>query len=124
VKDKRPVNLDIGTMRLPITAWASIGHRASGAILIVGVGVLLWFLQQSLSSPEGFEASRAVFQSAFAKLILWGVAAALIYHSCAGVKHLIMDMGVGETMEGGIMGSKVVFAVSAVLIILTGIWIW
>lgn len=111
-------------MRLPLTAWASIAHRASGAILIIGVGVLLWFLQQSLASPEGFVAARDVFQSAFAKFILWGVAAALIYHSCAGVKHLIMDMGVGETMEGGVRGSKVVFAVSAVLIVLAGIWIW
>jgi succinate dehydrogenase / fumarate reductase, cytochrome b subunit len=124
VKDKRPVNLDIGSMQLPLTAWASIGHRASGAILIVGVGVLLWFLQQSLASPEGFESARDVFQSGFAKLVLWGVAAALIYHSCAGVKHLIMDMGVGETMEGGVLGSKIVFATSAVLIILAGIWIW
>ena len=124
MKDKRPVNLDIGTMRLPITAWASIGHRASGAILVLGVGVLLWFLQQSLSSPEGFEAARDVFQSALAKLILWGVSAALIYHACAGTKHLIMDMGLGETMEGGVLGSKIVFAVSAVLIILAGIWIW
>ncbi len=85
---------------------------------------MLWLLQQSLASPEGFASAREVFHSAFAKLIVWGVAAALIYHSCAGVKHLIMDMGVGETMEGGVLGSRVVFAVSAILIILAGIWIW
>jgi succinate dehydrogenase / fumarate reductase cytochrome b subunit len=124
VKDKRPVNLDIGTMRLPVTAWVSIGHRASGAALIVGVGVLLWLLQQSLASPEGFAAAGETLGSPFVKLIVWGVVIALSYHTCAGVKHLIMDMGVGETMEGGVLGAKVVFVATAVLAILAGIWIW
>jgi succinate dehydrogenase / fumarate reductase cytochrome b subunit len=35
-----------------------------------------------------------------------------------------MDLGVGETMEGGTLGAKVVLAVSAVLIVLAGVWIW
>ncbi len=33
-------------------------HRASGALLIAGVAVLLWLLDQSLASPEGFEQAR------------------------------------------------------------------
>ena len=41
-------------MRLPITAWASITHRATGVILFVGSAVLLWLLDTSLSGPEGF----------------------------------------------------------------------
>ncbi|MCB1849076.1 MAG: succinate dehydrogenase, cytochrome b556 subunit, partial [Halieaceae bacterium] len=51
MKDKRPVNLDIGTMRLPITAWASIAHRASGVFLFAGMAVLIWALDASLASP-------------------------------------------------------------------------
>ncbi len=111
-------------MRLPITAWISIAHRASGAFLIVGVAVLLWLLDQSLASPEGFEQVRQSMQSPVVKLLVWAVVSALGYHTLAGIKHLVMDMGIGETMEGGVRGAKIVFATSAVLVILAGIWIW
>ena len=124
VKDKRPVNLDIGTMRLPITAWASITHRASGVFLFVGVAVLLWALDASLSSPEGFASVQGYLDGVLAKLVIWAIVSGLIFHSLAGVKHLIMDFGIGETLEGGVLGARIVIALSAVLILLAGIWIW
>jgi succinate dehydrogenase / fumarate reductase cytochrome b subunit len=124
VKDKRPVNLDIGTMRLPITAWTSIAHRASGVFIFVGMALLIWALDASLKSPESFAALQECLASPLAKFAMWAVVAGLIYHSVAGVKHLIMDMGIGETMEGGVMGSRIVIATSVVLILTAGLWIW
>jgi len=124
VKDKRPVNLDIGTMRLPITAWTSIAHRASGVFLFAGIAVLIWALDASLASPESFAELQDCLASPLAKLVIWAVVAGLIYHSVAGVKHLIMDLGVGETMEGGTLGARIVLGVSIVLILLAGVWIW
>ena len=35
-----------------------------------------------------------------------------------------MDMGIGETLEGGRLGSKIIVAISVVLIVLAGVWIW
>ena len=61
---------------------------------------------------------------AYSMMTLTAVVAGLIYHSVAGVKHLIMDLGVGETMEGGTLGAKIVLGVSIVLILLAGVWIW
>jgi succinate dehydrogenase / fumarate reductase cytochrome b subunit len=124
VKDKRPVNLDIGTFELPITAYVSLLHRTSGVISVIGVAVLLWILDASLSSEESFNAIKAGTDSFLCKLIVWGVLSALTYHTVAGVKHLIMDLGVGETMEGGVLGSKITLVTSAVLIGLLGVWIW
>lgn len=124
MKDKRPVNLDIGTMRLPITAWASITHRASGVFLFAGVAALLWALDTSLQSPEGFESVRQIANSFWCKLAAWAIVSALIYHSVAGVKHLIGDFGIGESLEGGVLGTRIAIAVSAVLIVLAGIMIW
>ena len=124
VKDNRPVNLDIGTMRLPITAWVSITHRVTGVALFVGMAVLLWLLDASLASPEGFAAAEEALGGVLAKLIVWGVLAALIYHSLAGVKHIVMDFGIGETMEGGVTGARIVIALSVVLILIAGVWIW
>lgn len=120
----RPVNLDIGTIALPITAYASILHRVSGVFLFAGVAVLLWLLDVSLSGEEGFGQVKALFDSFICKLIVWAVLAGLIYHTAAGIKHLIMDMGVGETMEGGSRGARIVFAISVILIVLVGAWVW
>lgn len=111
-------------MRLPITAWTSIAHRASGVFLFAGIGVLIWMLDASLASPESFAALQEQLSGVIFKLVAWAIMAGLIYHSVAGVKHLIMDMGIGETMEGGSRGSQIVIGLSAVLILLAGVWIW
>jgi succinate dehydrogenase / fumarate reductase, cytochrome b subunit len=124
VKDKRPVNLDMLSIRMPITAWASITHRATGVFLFAGIAVFLWALDASLSSPESFTQLQETLGHPLLKLIIWAVISGLIYHSVAGVKHLVMDMGIGETMAGGILGARIVFALSLVLIVLAGIWIW
>ncbi|MNY12116.1 Succinate dehydrogenase cytochrome b556 subunit [compost metagenome] len=124
MNSKRPVNLDLRTIQLPITAYTSIAHRISGVILFVGIAVLLYALDLSLASEEGFEQVKACLTSPLAKFVIWGLLSALLYHMVAGIRHLIMDMGIGETLEGGKLGSKIVIAISAVLIVLAGVWVW
>ena len=111
-------------MKLPITAYASITHRVSGVFLFVGVGLLIWMLDASLSSPESFASLANTLTSVPAKLLLWAVLAGAAYHSVAGIKHLIMDFGIGESLEGGVMGARIVIASAVVLTLLAGAWIW
>ena len=111
-------------MRLPITAWASIAHRITGVILFIGVAVLIWALDASLRSPESFASLVEVLGNPLVKLVLWGIFSGLVYHSVAGIKHLVADFGIGETMEGGVLGARIVIAVSVVLALLGGVWIW
>ncbi|MFX6250200.1 succinate dehydrogenase, cytochrome b556 subunit, partial [Acinetobacter baumannii] len=59
VNSKRPVNLDLRTIKLPVTAYTSILPRISGVILFLGIAVLLFALDKSLSSEEGFEQVKA-----------------------------------------------------------------
>lgn len=124
MQDNRPVNLDLTTIRLPITAISSILHRISGIFIFVGVAVLLWGLQQSLASEESFNQLKECMSSVFAKLVLWAILSGVIFHFVAGIKHLIMDMGIGETLEGGKNLSVAVFVVAAIGILLAGVWIW
>ena len=124
MKDNRPVNLDIGTIKLPITAYASITHRVSGVALVVASFLMLWALDMSLSGPEGFASLQSLFDTTLVKLVMWAISVALIYHSFAGIKHLIMDFGIGETMEGGVLGSRLVFIASAIGAVLAGVVIW
>ncbi|AAY37048.1 succinate dehydrogenase, cytochrome b556 subunit [Pseudomonas syringae pv. aptata] len=124
MNSQRPVNLDLRTIKLPVTAYTSILHRISGVILFVGIAIMLYAMDKSLASEEGFGEVKAYMTSPLAKLIIWGLLSALLYHLVAGIRHLIMDSGVGETLEGGKLGSKIVIAVSVILILLAGVWIW
>jgi succinate dehydrogenase / fumarate reductase cytochrome b subunit len=86
---------------------------------------MLYALDKSLSSEEGFaDVKASVDQPAGQVRSIWGILSALLYHLVAGVRHLIMDMGIGETLEGGKLGSKIIIAVSVVVIVLAGVWIW
>lgn len=124
MNDKRPVNLDIGTIKLPITSYVSILHRISGVILFFAVAIFLWLFDASLASEEGFAALRESLQSPFWQLIIWGCLAGLVYHLVAGVRHIFMDFGIGESLEGGRLSSKVVLVVALLLIIAAGAWLW
>ncbi len=120
----RPVNLDLLTIRQPLPAIASILHRISGVFLLIGIGVLIWLFNLSLQSADGFERAVAFAQGGFASFILWLVLAAVAYHLVAGIKHLFMDAGFGETKEGGLANAIIVLVAAALLIILAAIWVW
>ena len=96
----------------------------SGVILFLGLAIMLYALGKSLGSEEGFGEVKACLTSPLAKLVTWALLSALLYHLVAGVRHLIMDMGIGETLEGGKLGSKIVIVISVVVIVLVGVWVW
>lgn len=121
---KRPVNLHISFAALPITAYVSILHRASGVFLFAGVAVLLWMLDTSLDSQEGFNSIGDLTANPICQFVLWAVLAGLAYHMVAGIRHLIMDFGVGESLKGGKTGAKIALFIAIVLIVLAGVWVW
>ncbi len=86
--------------------------------------MLLYGLDKSLASEQGFAEVKECLTSPLAKLVVWVLLSGLMYHLTAGIRHLIMDLGIGETLEGGKLGAKLVFIISAVLIVLMGVWIW
>ncbi len=124
MKDNRPVNLDFTTFKLPLPAITSILHRISGGFLFFGLALLLYLLDQSLESAEGFARVTEWLGNPLVKLITWAVLAALLYHLFAGIKHLVMDLGIGETISGGVLGARLVIAASLVAIVAAGVWIW
>ena len=123
-RDTRPVNLDLGTIDLPVTAYASITHRVTGVLMFFSSFLLLWALDRSLASEDSFNAMVGVLSSPAAKTICRAIASVLSYHALAGIKHLIMDAGIGETMRGGVVGARVVFLLAAVSAAIWGLLIW
>lgn len=93
-------------------------------MVFAGVFVLLWLLAESLSSESGFANVQQWLSTTPVKLVVWAILAGLLYHLIAGIKHLVMDFGIGETLEGGKTGAWLVIVTSAIAIVLTGVWIW
>lgn len=124
VNKKRPVNLDFSTIKLPITALVSITHRVTGIILFGGVAALMWMLQASLESAESFAAVKTLGNHPICHIVLFGILAFLAYHTVMGLRHLIMDFGIGETLKGGQTGAKIALVIAIVLIVLAGVWVW
>ena len=125
-QDSRPINVGIGDLmafRWPLTAIASITHRIAGAVLFVAVAFLLYGLQMSLASEEGFETVKGLMTTPLGKFITWGILSALAYHLVAGIKHFFADLGVGETLEGGKFAAQLTLFFSAILIALAAIWV-
>ena len=121
---ERPVYLSLTQFRFPVTAIASIAHRITGMLLFLGIGYLLWLLSLALESEAGFAEAAAILKAPFARLILWGVLAGLIYHILAGIKHMFLDFHVGDTFEAASAASYVVFGLTLVLSLITGAWLW
>ncbi len=109
--------------RFPIAAIASISHRIAGMALFAGIAFALYGLQVSLASEQGFNQIVGAIGSPLGMIISIGLLAALAYHFVAGIKHLIMDQGIGETLEGGIFAARLTFLIAAILIFLAAIWV-
>ena len=125
--DHRPTNVnpsDLAAFAWPITAAASILHRATGVILFIGVGFALYALEMSLSSEEGFESLKAAMASPFGLFVTWGLLTALGYHFVAGLKHLIMDFGVGETIDGSKFAARITLVLSTIVAALAAYWVF
>jgi len=85
---------------------------------------MLYLLELSLQSESGFASVQELLSNVFIKLLAWAVLSGLLYHLIAGIKHLLMDLGYGETLKGGFLGACITIALSAVTIIVAGAWIW
>lgn len=120
---QRPVNLDLSTIKFPITAIVSITHRITGVALLGGILVLMWMLDASLTSEESFNELRELMANPLAKVVLWGVLAALSYHLVMGIRHMFMDVGIGESLRGGQTGAKLALTVAIVLILAAAGWL-
>ncbi|AUD79061.1 succinate dehydrogenase, cytochrome b556 subunit [Kangiella profundi] len=124
MNQKRPTNLNLATIRFPVPAISSILHRITGVILFFAVPILLWMLQKSFT-PAGFNELKTMFAESFLwQFVLWAITTAVAYHVIAGVRHLLMDMGIGESLEGGRRGAWLVIILSAIAAVVLGVWVW
>ena len=125
--DPRPRNTSLSDMlhfRWPIVALVSITHRITGLLLFIGIGFGLYGLDMSLSSEAEFRTLAGILGALPGKIVLWLLLSALAYHFVAGIKHLLLDLGIGETLAGSRGASLASIGISLALILLAGLWIF
>lgn len=122
----RPVNLPLPRLALamPVTAVVSILHRITGVVLFVGVFFLCYLLDRAVTDAAGFEHAAAILAAPFGKLGLWVILTSLGYHVVAGVRHLLLDFHVGDSLTGGRAGAWISIVLAAVGGVVLALWLW
>lgn len=119
--EQRPVNLNLLAVRFPIPAIVSILHRISGVILFLSIPGVLWLLNQSLLSYQSFSQLSLILSQPVVKLLVWGVLSAFVYHLLAGIRHLLLDVGVGEILRAGKFTAALTLILSMTFIVWLGV---
>ncbi|MEN6584563.1 MAG: succinate dehydrogenase, cytochrome b556 subunit [Sulfuricella sp.] len=121
---KRPVYLNLFKIRLPLPGVVSIMHRASGAALFLVLPPLLYALQLSLASEQGFATVHEWFRLPLVKLLLIGTIWGYLHHFCMGLRYLALDLDIGVDLPQARFSSKLVLVVSIGATLLIGVWLW
>jgi succinate dehydrogenase / fumarate reductase cytochrome b subunit len=96
---QRPFFLNLLVIRLPVGGVVSIMHRASGVFLSLAIPCLLYSLMLSLRSPEDFTLLRHFFSGGLGRVIAVMATWVFLHHFLAGLRHLGLDIGKGESRE-------------------------
>ena len=117
-KHPRPKYLNLLQIRLPITGIVSIAHRISGVLLVLCIPFGIFLLERSMQGPAGFAWLGGLFSSLAVRLGLFLVAAAVAYHLIAGIRFLLIDLGIGEHLQGARRGAWSVLGATAVVLLI------
>jgi succinate dehydrogenase / fumarate reductase, cytochrome b subunit len=95
----RPIFLNFARLRFPVGAIASIGHRISGIVLACALPFAVLLFEHSLRSEAAFASLLEAFRSPAGRVGLVVIAWACAHHLFAGIRHLLMDAGVGASLS-------------------------
>jgi len=95
LSDKRPKNLNLLTVKFPMSAIMSVGHRAAGILLCFCLPYFLYLLQMSLANEAGFALAKAQLQQPLVKLFGFIMLWALAHHFFAGIRYFLLDLDIG-----------------------------
>ena len=121
MSDNRPVFLNLFQFRFPIAAVMSVGHRASGVLMVLALPFLVYMLDISLQGEQGFVAAQAVLQNGLVKFLLFLMLWALLHHLLAGIRFLLIDFDIGVDKESGRRSALVVMIAAPILAIVVGV---
>lgn len=121
----RPKYYDVSLAHLPPPGLVSIFHRVTGVLLFFPLlPLLLYLLQSSLASEEGFARWRDVLSHPAAKVVLILVVWVYAHHFWAGVRFLLLDLHYGIAKAPAQKAALAVLALGALTAAAIGWRLW
>jgi succinate dehydrogenase / fumarate reductase cytochrome b subunit len=117
---KRPMFLNLAALRYPVGAIASVGHRISGVLLLVALPALAAALERSLRSAGDYAALLGSGRPVWLTITLIVLAWATAHHVVAGVRHLLMDIGIGSGLPAARASAWAALVLGALAAVVAG----
>jgi succinate dehydrogenase / fumarate reductase cytochrome b subunit len=112
-------------IRLPLPGWVSILHRVSGALLFFPFAAwLLFMLDASLASEQGFARMQGYLQLPLVKLAALVFIWSYCHHFCAGIRFLLLDLHLGVELRTTRITSAVVIVAALLMTAFFGARLW
>lgn len=121
---KRPVYLNLFKIRLPVGGILSILHRATGAFLVLLLPFAIYILDRSLQDPTAFDKISARLMSLEGRIALLIMVWAFAQHFMSGLRHLLLDIGIGDSKATARLNAWLAFAATGLVVLLTGVCLW
>ncbi len=122
-RGNRPLSPHLTVYRPQLTSMTSILTRITGNALIVAALLIVWWLLAASTSPEYFAMADGVITSWFGDLVMTLSVLGLWYHTLAGIRHLIFDMGyaldipTAEKLGIACLGGSVVLTILTLILV-------
>lgn len=109
----RPVYINLFQIRLPVSAISSITHRLAGIyIFFITLPLSMYLLYFSTKSYNDFMVLKDYLSnSTFLSTFVASSFLVFAYHILTGVRHLLQDLHIGESLSASRLSSYLVFCV-------------
>jgi succinate dehydrogenase / fumarate reductase cytochrome b subunit len=118
-RGNRPLSPHLAIYRPQLTSMTSILTRITGNALLISTLLVVWWFLSAAISPEYFAYADGVLTGWFGDIVLTLSVLGLWYHTLAGLRHLIWDMGYGLEVEQAEKMGIVCLVGSVVLTLIT-----
>jgi succinate dehydrogenase / fumarate reductase cytochrome b subunit len=103
---ERPLSPHLTIWRWGPHMLVSILHRITGAgLALVGLPILVWWLMATAGGPEAYAAFVGAATHWTGLVILIGLTWAFFQKTFAGIRHLVMDTGMGFELRANKLGA-------------------
>lgn len=123
-KSKRPLSPHLQAYNMfAITSLTSMLHRITGAALVVGSLIIVYWLMAIAHGHESYNRFRDLALTPFGQLVLIGFTWAFWYQLINGCRHLLWDAGIGFKLKTARLSGKLILIGSVVVTALTWCYI-
>lgn len=117
----RALSPHLQVYKLIPTMLMSIVHRITGSALYFGILLVVAWLLAAATSEDWFNTVSSIYGSWIGRLILFGFTWAMVHHMLGGIRHFVMDFGLGLEKHASTNTARLMPVVSIALTVI--LWV-